>query len=206
MENDRERTGGFRADVWASDLALGRCLLTRHRYSERNAMLASRLREKYQSSAASNSNHASGWRRYGLGFGIAQPSLQAAEHLFAGNRLHSSRANIVHAALDLFVPCGFDAFFRSVLSIFIEASDQTMHEHTAILRRKGKRLFQKFRKLGRDVCRDGLRASSVYTRVVGLPSANALRPAQQGRARLPVVPHELLRAIFILTTGSCACP
>ena len=98
--------------------------------SERNATLASKLREKYQSSAASNSIHASGCSRYGLGLGISQPRLQPAEHLLPRDRLHSSGANVVNAALDLFVPGSFDAFFRGFL---VEAGDQAIDEQSALL-------------------------------------------------------------------------
>src|SRR5208282_6694533 len=70
----------------------------------RNLILASGLRCKYQSAAASSSSQAPGSKRYNLFSGIRQTRCEAAAHLFVRYHLGFAGLNVVDAALDFLRP------------------------------------------------------------------------------------------------------
>jgi len=89
----------------------------------------------------------------GLGFGLAQTSLQAAEHLLSRDCFCFPRPDFLYAALDLCVPRCLDAL---VGGFIIKAFHQAINQQAALFSGKGKRLLQKLGYLWRHWRQDHL--------------------------------------------------
>src|ERR1700689_3999068 len=88
----------------------------------RNSVDAIGLLARYHRIASRKSSLASGWNRNDL-LSIRELFGKFLEHLLAGDCLHASGADVVDAALDLFVPCSFDALFGRFV---VEACNQAV--------------------------------------------------------------------------------
>src|ERR1700685_3727530 len=77
-----------------------------------------------------------------VGLAIGEFFGELSKHLLARNRLHPSAANVIYPALDLFIPGGFDAFFRRLV---VQGFHQPINQQPALLSRKGKGFLEQFR-------------------------------------------------------------
>jgi hypothetical protein len=98
---------------------------------------------RYQRIDSRSSSLASGWNRNGL-LAIGELFCHFSKNLFPRNRLYPSQSHVFYTPFDLFIPRGLNPLFDGS---FVEAFNQLMDEHAAIVSRKGESFLQDFRNL-----------------------------------------------------------